>query len=73
MLSGIAQASLALLSVCAAIDFVDGWLHLGIAQASLALLSVCAAILHSSFFILHFLKILQQLFSCECIVLPSLV
>ena len=30
-------------------------------------------ILHSSFFILHFLKILQQLFSCECIVLPSLV
>ena len=55
------------------IDFVDCWLHLGIAQASLALLSVCAAILHSSFFILHFLKIFQQLFSCECIVLPSLV
>ena len=52
----IAQASLALHSVCAAIDFVDAWLHLSIAQASLALHSVCAAILHSSFFTLHLKK-----------------
>ena len=68
---GIAQASLALRSVCAAIEY--GWLHLSIARASSALRSVCAAILHSSFFTLHFFKIFQQLFSCECIVLPSLV
>ena len=57
----------------AAIDFIDSLAALGIAQASLALRSVCAAILHSSFFTLHFFKIFQQLFSCECIVLPSLV
>ena len=33
---------------CAAIGFVDDWLHLSIARASSALRSVCAAILHSS-------------------------
>ena len=40
-------------SVCAAIDFVDCWLHLSITRASSVLHSVRAAILHSSFFILH--------------------
>ena len=47
LLSSIARASSALHSVCAAIDFIDCWLHLSIARASSALHSVCAAIPNS--------------------------